>query len=208
MLNPTRGALRALRLSSLVFLCGSVTVVGHAAGGGESSALGLVLVLVLMTVGAVFVTGRQTSLAMLFGFAAGSQIVAHTLLGLVAGAQLSAHANPTFANHHGAVITPSGSAAELHQHATMSPTMLMSHLLACVAIAVILRTGERVAFGFAQVVREVVLLVTGASALPRLSQIVIHQPKPLRLARAELRPTAVYLQNAIERRGPPALTSY
>ena len=80
MLNPTRGLNWVSRALILSFACVGITLVAHALAGGAVPLVGILLVSVLMTLGALFATSRELRTSAMLAFVAGSQIVCHVLL--------------------------------------------------------------------------------------------------------------------------------
>ena len=64
MLNPTRGLNWVSRALILSFACVGITLVAHALAGGAVPLVGILLVSLLMTLGALFAIGSAISWAM------------------------------------------------------------------------------------------------------------------------------------------------
>lgn len=213
MLNPTRGVNWISRALVLGLTCLAITVVAHAAAGGATSPVGIGFVSVLMTLGAIFATSRELSFAGLFGFLAGSQVVCHLLLNGFGHSAEGGGASLATSSERGAhalhALSPGPDTAVTEAVAAdhgMSLTMLLAHVIACAAAALVLREGERVMFSLHRALPNIVRVLFGllvgkpSAALPpsiRPSQRLGHAIPALK---------SWMLTHDVSRRGPPVIS--
>ncbi len=222
MLNPTTGASRVGRIAALGGGALAVTVAGHVAAAGHISATGVLVVGVLMLLVAVFATSTELTLGPLVAFVAGAQLCSHFLLthlsahaghSVIAGSPVSA---PTHAHGAGSVsvapVTDVGGFVGdtlLLAVASAAPMMLM-HLVAAVAMALLLRTGERSVFALSRLLPWSLQVILGTLLKP--VSLVGCLPRTPSLLCAEYPAVSVgkqsYLRNQISRRGPPEISFY
>ena len=172
MLNPTRGLNWVSRALILSLACVGITLVAHALAGGAVPLVGILLVSLLMTLGALFATSRELRTSAMLAFVAGSQIVCHVLLngfghGGDPGAGTFVAASTERGSHalmHGMPIGAAPSETVEMTASTHSLTlgMILAHAVACLAAALVLREGERVMFSLHRVLPQVLRVLFGA----------------------------------------------
>lgn len=227
--SPHAQTLRAVALAAVA--SGGATV-AHALGGGHLvSATGVVVATALLTGATLPFVRPHLSVARAALLLAGLQVAAHVVHGLSAMAAGSpVHGGqptggPSLPTHEAHGIRPLGrieTAAGAHDAATTSaladllpsPTMLLAHVVAAVAVGVLLTRGEQ------SWVAACALLAPLAGATSRLVQAVVHHAAvlcsaigtstssridPLPTAPAGPLPVDVWHARTPVRRGPPAL---
>jgi len=212
------GASRLVRVVALGGGALAVTVGGHVAAAGGISALGVVVVGIVMLLVAVFATSTELTLGPLVAFVGGAQLGSHFLLahfshtghaGYTATSSLPMSA-PSHA--HGAGSVPVSTGAEgagffgdaLMAGFVAAAPMLFTHVIAAVAMALLLRVGEQALFnlsrllpGSLQVLLGLLIKPLPSAALPQSrSTLVTHWTDVFGL-------TEPYLSHEISRRGPP-----
>lgn len=204
--------MRVTRVSALAGSCAAVTVGGHVLAQGHSGALGLILVLVLMAASAAFVTSREMSTVAIFGFAAASQFIGHLMMSFfgthqLASTGLASNSIAPALDHTHAAHLLSGPGANLAQW-QMSLPMVVAHLVACLLVAAVLRSGEKTAFALHTVVRAVLRTLVGPGPSKADGRIVDANHGTLEPGyQAPDVAWQLILGPSVIRRGPPALIS-
>jgi hypothetical protein len=214
VLNPTRGLNWVSRALILSFACVGITLVAHAIAGGAVPLVGILLVSLLMTLGALFATSRELRTSAMLAFVAGSQVVCHVLLnGFGHGAEsgtgtlvATSSERGSHALMHGMPIgaVPSETVELTASTHSLTLGMILAHAVACLAAALVLREGERVMFSLHRVLPQVLRVLFGA--------ILGHLPAARPIFATFTRPVEDTLPHAfqtdlvhnIARRGPPA----
>lgn len=216
MLNPTRGLNWVSRALILSLACVGITLVAHALAGGAVPLVGILLVSLLMTLGALFATSRELRASAMLAFVAGSQIVCHILLngfghGESGTATLVAAASErgSHAFMHGMPVgaAPSETFEMTSSAHSLTLGMIIAHAVACLAAAIVLREGERVMFSLHRVLPQVLRVLFGAilGRLPAARPIFGSFTRPV----DDTLPYAfrIDLVHDIARRGPPAFAA-
>ena len=145
MLEPGRGAMRALRALVFLAVATSLTLAGHVAGGGMVHPLGVAALAVLTWPVALLGSGRQRGVRHLFPTLAGGQLAGHAVLAHVGTAVAGASGGSgctTASVHHGHLLLDcSGSVATTGGQVSLS-TMTVAHLGAALVLSFVLARGE------------------------------------------------------------------
>lgn len=209
MLNPTKGANWLSRAFVLGSTCVAITVVAHAFAGGTVPIVGVGFVTVLMLLGALLATSRELSLPSLLAFLAGSQVVCHLLLNgfshsEVAGSAAMSSERGSHALHEMTAGAPEGIAAAAEAH-SMTLSMLLAHLVACAAAALVLREGERVMFSLHRALPNIVRVLFGLVVGRPTATPVATAAVALPVADSMPQLSLFDLASEVTRRGPPSL---
>jgi hypothetical protein len=177
---PTVGAMRIVRGAAVGVSATSLALAGHVAAGGPlpTPAIGVILVVASVS-GSVALSGRRWTPSALLTVLLGVQVVFHV----------------AFADHHGA-------AGMHHAGHSLSASMMLGHLLAALATALLLNRGESWCWQLLALLGRPVHVARGfAEQVPATSAADPLQPAggPLPLLRSR------QLADAQPRRGPPAL---
>jgi hypothetical protein len=180
---PTEGALRLARGSAVGATAMGLALAGHVASGGSApastTAVGL---LALSVAGSVALSGRRWTLAPLLTMLLGVQVVFHV----------------AFGDH------PSAAGMADHQHGahSLSASMVLAHLLAAVAAALLLRRGESWCWRLVALLGRPVHVARVFGARP----VATYGVQTWRLVDGSLPVLrSRQLADAQPRRGPPAL---
>ncbi|MGB3675695.1 MAG: hypothetical protein WA988_14775 [Candidatus Nanopelagicales bacterium] len=209
MLNPTKGANWLSRAFVLGSTCVAITLVAHATAGGTVPIVGVAFVTVLMLLGALLATSRELSLPSMLAFLAGSQVVCHLLLNgfghsEVAGSAATSSERGSHAMHDVTATSPEAIATAAEAH-SMTLSMVLAHVVACVAAALVLREGERVMFSLHRalpnIVRVLFGLVVGRPTATPVANTGVARP----IADSTPRLSILDFASELSRRGPPSL---
>ena len=179
---PTSGLLRVARGSAVGMSAIGLALAGHLAGGGRlPTSTNAVTLLSLTLAGGIALSGRRWTVSALLTVLLGVQVVSHV----------------AFADH-----TSSAGAAHVHAAHSVSASMVLAHVLAAGATAVLLSCGESWCWRLVALLSSPVQVERwlDAHAIPAIGARSVpsgHRPAPL------LR--SLLLANAQPRRGPPAL---
>jgi len=220
VLDPMTGASRVVRIAALGGGALVVTVAGHVAAAGGISPVGVLVVGIAMLLVAVFVTSAELTVVPLFAFVGGAQLGSHFLL--------SHFSHSGHAGHSAATSVPMSAPVHAHGAGSLTPVpspvgggffgdaliagfvgaapMLVMHVIAAIAMALLLRTGERTFFnlyrllpGSLQVLLGLLVKPLPVASLPRARSILCAgRDKTFDLIEP-------HLSHEIARRGPPAL---
>lgn len=224
MLNPMTGASRLVRVIALGGGALAVTVAGHVAAAGGISPVGVLVVGVVMVLIAVFVTSTELTLGPLFAFVGGAQLGSHFLLSQFSHAGHAGHSAassvpmsaPAHAHGAGSIpISPGGvdgagfvGDAVIAGFVAAAP-MLFMHVIAALAMALLLRTGEKTFFNLSRLLPGSLQVLLGLLIKP-LPIAVLPQSRsnPVSRRTEVFGLTEPYLSHEIARRGPPASLAY
>lgn len=193
---PLRGGVRVLRAGVLGTTSLGLALGGHLAAGGHQPPPVLLAVCAgLLGLTAVTATARRVRLPLLLGLLGVQQVLLHLAFDAGAGAAACAGVDPHVGHAAGSALScgPGGAAA------TAMPgwPMLLAHVLATAATALLLLRGEQALWALADRV------VRAATAAPTVRRPRAVLPRALRptaaLATAVLSPAAP--------RGPPVLVA-
>jgi hypothetical protein len=224
VLNPMTGASRLVRVVALGGGALAVTVAGHVAAAGGISPLGALIVGIVMVLIAVFVTSTELTLGPLFAFVGGAQLGSHFLLSHFSHAGHAAHtatssvpmSAPSHAHGAGSVpISPVGadgagfvSDAFIAGFVAAAP-MLFMHAIAALAMALLLRMGEKTFFNLSRLLPGSLQVLLGLLIKPLpIAALPQSRPNPVAHRTTVFGLTEPYLSHEIARRGPPAALAY
>ncbi|GAA1427152.1 hypothetical protein GCM10009616_03520 [Microlunatus lacustris] len=193
---PLRGRVRVLRAGVLGTSSLGLALADQLAAGGHAPPPALLAVCAgLLGLTAVTATARRVRLPLLLGLLGGQQVLLHLALDAGAGAATCGGVDPHVGHAAGAVLrcAPGDSAAM----AMPGWPMLLAHLLAAAATALLLLRGEQALWALAD---RVVRAATAAPSARRPRAAVLRAPRPRTVvAVAPLSPAAP--------RGPPVLVA-
>lgn len=193
---PLRGRLRVLRAGVLGATSLGLALGGHLAAGGHAPPPALLAVCAgLLGLTAVTATARRVRLPLLVGLLGVQQVLLHLAFDAGAGAAACGGVDPHVGHTAGSVLScaPGGTATM----AMPGWPMLLAHVLATAATALLLLRGEQALWALAdRVVRAATAAPTARR--PRASVLQVSRPTAA-LAVAPLSPAAP--------RGPPVLVA-
>ncbi len=203
MIAPADGLLRLTRAGAFALTAVALSLAGHVAAGGRSPGTVMVLLLAgVCVLPAVWLTARQRRLpSLVAALGAGEFLLHHAFMALSGTATChvvhgSGHASHAAALHCTRMADPaamSGMAGGGH----LSPPMLLAHVLATIALALLLAHGERVVWSLCGWLRAAVPPLPGPALVPAARRT--DATRSVRTAPSRLRP------GSVSRRGPPGL---
>jgi hypothetical protein len=180
---------RWVRAASFAATCAALAMLGHLAGGGSFDAVATLSGFLLLLLPALFLTGRERTLASILPATASSQVILHVLLSQSSSRQ-AAHA-----------AEMASGMTHVHPMASSGFGMLLVHAASVVLTSVWLRWLEAGLCALVQQVAGRVLLVL----FTVVGGWLFDGPRPIMPAREdESSRVRLFLRFVLVLRGPPA----
>jgi hypothetical protein len=183
MVGAGVGALRALR--ALVFLAAtlSLTAAGHVVGGGSVSVAALVGLVVVAWPVALLGSRRRRDVRHLFPALVAGQLAGHAILQFLSGPATTGNGCSTQLAHHGTHVVECGEPLAAAMTGTAhAPVMTGAHLLAALALAVVMAKGEAMLWRIVDLVAPTVPRVAPLGvAVPRGTFFIPPRPRRVRV---------------------------